>query len=226
MTTTRRSPGPRHLPRALRFTLALAFLAALAGAGAACDGDDGDTADRAPPDTAISAADASADGASADRASTDGASADRASTDGAATGSASGASATSADGTISANGAWVRVAIRPAGSDEPGAPPVNSAGYLALRNTGAEADALVTVETVVADTAELHSVSMEGGIMRMRAVDSIPVPAGGEAVLEPGGYHIMLIGLRDALAEGDSVAMVLRLRSGAAVEFVAPVRRQ
>ncbi|MCA1790233.1 MAG: copper chaperone PCu(A)C, partial [Thioalkalivibrio sp.] len=115
--------------------------------------------------------------------------------------------------------------IRPAGSDEPSAPPVNSAGYLMLRNTGSAADALVSVETEVADTAELHSVSLDGGIMRMRAVDSIPVPAGGEVVLEPGGYHIMLIGLRSALAEGDSVAMVLRLRSGAEVELVAPVRR-
>lgn len=133
--------------------------------------------------------------------------------------------ATSADGSISANGAWVRVAIRPAGSDEPGAPPVNSAGYLVLRNAGAEADALVAVVTEVADTAELHTVSLDGGIMRMRAVDSIPVPAGGEAVLEPGGYHIMLIGIRAALEEGDSVPLVLRLRSGAAVELVAPVRR-
>ncbi len=117
------------------------------------------------------------------------------------------------------------MAIRPAGSDVPGAPPVNSAGYLVLRNAGAHADALVAIETEVADTAELHSVSLDGGIMRMRAVDTIPLPAGGEAVLEPGGFHIMLIGLKGALAEGDSVAMVLRLRSGAAVELVAPVRR-
>jgi copper(I)-binding protein len=206
MTTTWPSRPPRPVPAtsrstrpAHRTTLTVALLVALAGAG--CDGDDGEAAD-----TAARAADAST---SADAAR-----------------ATEGASATSADGTISASGAWVRVAIRPAGSDEPGAPPVNSAGYVVLRNAGAGADALMTVETEVADTAELHSVSMEGGIMRMRPVDSIPVPTGGEAVLEPGGYHIMLIGLRSALAEGDSVAMMLRFRSGAVVELVAPVRRQ
>jgi periplasmic copper chaperone A len=199
MTTTTR-PSLDTLTRpAGRTALVLALLAAFASAG--CNGDEDNASASTDAATVAPAADASA------RAT-------------------EGAFATSADGTISAAGAWVRVAIRPAGSDEPGAPPVNSAGYLVLRNTGTEADALMTVETEAADTAELHTVSMEGGIMRMRAVDSIPVPAGGAAVLEPGGYHIMLIGLRGALAEGDSVAMGFRFRSGATVDLVAPVRRQ
>jgi periplasmic copper chaperone A len=126
---------------------------------------------------------------------------------------------------ITATNPWVRVAIMPEGSDAPGAPPVNSAGYLVLANPTGDADALVTVETAVSDTAELHTVSMADGVMRMRAVDSIPVPAGGGAVLRPGGYHIMFIGLRAPLVEGDSVDLRLRLRSGRVIDITAPVLR-
>jgi hypothetical protein len=120
---------------------------------------------------------------------------------------------------------WVRVAIMPAGSDAPDAPPVNSAGYLLLRNAGAADDAIVAAETDVAETVELHTVTRDEGVMRMRQVESIPVPAGGEAVLEPGGYHIMLIGITRALEEGDIVPLTLRLESGATLELSAPVRR-
>lgn len=119
---------------------------------------------------------------------------------------------------------WVRVAIRPEGSDVPGAP-VNSAGYLVLRNPTREMDALMAVETEVADTAELHTVSLTDGVMRMRAVEAIPVAAGAEARLEPGGYHIMLIGIRRALEPGDTVPLTLRFRSGASLDVRAPVLR-
>ena len=126
---------------------------------------------------------------------------------------------------ITAMNPWVRMAIVPEGSDAPDAPPINSAAYLVLTNPTGEADALVAVETEVSDTAEIHSVSMDEGVMRMRAVDSIAVPAGGEAVLEQGGYHIMLIRLRGPLAEGDSVALRLRLSSGQVIDVAAPVLR-
>lgn len=120
---------------------------------------------------------------------------------------------------------WVRMAIMPEGSDAQDAPPVNSAAYFVLTNPTGEVDALVAVETEVADTAEIHSVTMDEGVMRMRPVDSVAVPAAGEVVLEPGGYHIMLIGLRRPLAEGDSVALRLRLRSGEVIDVTAPVLR-
>ncbi|MFW6206088.1 MAG: copper chaperone PCu(A)C [Gemmatimonadota bacterium] len=122
-------------------------------------------------------------------------------------------------------GPWVREAIMPEGSDAPDASPVNSAGYLVLRNDTSTDDALVAVEAAVSDTVELHTVSMDDGVMRMRPVDAVPVPAGGDAVLEPGGYHIMFIGLHGPLAEGDSVAMTLQLRSGRSIDLTAPVLR-
>ena len=126
---------------------------------------------------------------------------------------------------VSVRGPWVRVAIMPEGSDAPDAPPVNSAAYMVVTNANAAADALVAVETEVADTAEIHSVTMDEGVMRMRPADSLPVPAGGEAVLEQGGYHIMLIGLRTPLAEGDTVPLRLRFRSGTVIDLAAPVLR-
>ena len=102
---------------------------------------------------------------------------------------------------------------------------MNSAAYLVIRNATEEDDALVAVESDLADTIELHTVSMDGGIMRMRAVEDVPVPAGGEAVLAPGGFHVMLIGLHAPLVEGDTAALTLRFRSGRTLEVTAPVRR-
>ncbi len=126
---------------------------------------------------------------------------------------------------ITAMNPWVRMAIVPEGSEAPDAPPINSAAYLVLANPTDTAAALVAVETEVSDTVEIHSVTMDEGVMRMRAIDSIPVPAGGEAVLEQGGYHIMLIGLRGPLSEGDSVELRLRLSSGQIIDVTAPVLR-
>lgn len=132
--------------------------------------------------------------------------------------------AATADG-IAAVDPWARVAIMPEPPAEGPAPPVNSAAYLVLRNGTADADALLAVETPVADTAEIHNVTMDDGVMRMRAVDSVAVPAGGQTALEPGGFHVMLIGLRKPLQEGDSVPLTLRLRSGRTLQLTAPVRR-
>lgn len=121
-------------------------------------------------------------------------------------------------------GPWVRVAIQP-GSSAPDAPPVHSAAYMVLRNAGPEPAVLVAVAAEIADTVELHGVSTDGEVMRMRAVDSLVIDAGSEAVLEPGGLHLMLIDIDRALDEGDTVPLVVRLRSGDSIPVRAPVRR-
>lgn len=117
---------------------------------------------------------------------------------------------------------WVRPAIA---MDDSAAAPVNTAAYMIIQNPTPNADALVGVETTVAGTAELHSVTMDEGVMRMRQVDAVDIPDAGEAVLEPGGYHIMLIGLHQALAEGDTVPLRLTLRGGRTIDVAAPVRQ-
>jgi hypothetical protein len=97
------------------------------------------------------------------------------------------------------------------------------AAYLTVRNGGDAADRLVGVASEVADRAELHSSVVQDGVMRMRPVDAVEVPAGGEAVLEPGGLHVMLIGLKAPLEEGDSFALTLVFEDAGEVEVVTTI---
>lgn len=80
----------------------------------------------------------------------------------------------------------------------------NSAVYMAITNTGNANDRLVAVSTEVSESAELHTMSMDDGVMRMRRMkDGLALPAGETVVLEPGGKHIMLIGLSRQLKAGE-----------------------
>jgi len=99
-----------------------------------------------------------------------------------------------------------------------------SAVYVTLTNAGSEADALVSASCDAARTAELHEVQNEGGVMKMRPVKSIPVPAGGKVELKPGGYHIMLLGLMHDLKTGEKVPVTLRFEHGGELHVEAAVR--
>lgn len=68
---------------------------------------------------------------------------------------------------------------------------------------------LVGASTPVAARAEVHEMAMQGHTMTMHAVDAIALPAGQDVVLGPGGYHVMLFGLKQQLKEGDSVPLTL-----------------
>ncbi|THF67333.1 copper chaperone PCu(A)C [Pseudothauera nasutitermitis] len=106
-------------------------------------------------------------------------------------------------------------------------PSARAAGaFMTLRNTGQTALRLVAASTPAAGTAELHTHHEEDGMMKMRRVEAIDIPAGGEAVLRPGGLHVMLIDLHAPLAEGDSVPLTLHFDGGASLRVDAPVRRQ
>lgn len=93
--------------------------------------------------------------------------------------------------------------------------------YLTLRSAGG--DALLEVEAVGADSASLHETSMEDGVMRMRPVTEIPIPAGGQAALRPGGLHGMLEGLTGSWSIGDTVRLRLHFRDAGVVEAPALV---
>jgi copper(I)-binding protein len=73
--------------------------------------------------------------------------------------------------------------------------------------------ALVAVGSPVAARAELHSMSTEGGVMRMRALPRIDLPAGQTVKLTPGGMHVMLIDVKQPLKAGDKVPLVLSVQS-------------
>lgn len=95
-------------------------------------------------------------------------------------------------------------------------------GYLTIRNTGATPDRLVSATSPAAGRLELHIHIRDGDVMRMRPVTDIPVPANGEVMLQPGGLHLMLIGLTQPMDIGQSVPVTLRFeRAGeVTVQFV------
>jgi uncharacterized protein YcnI len=101
------------------------------------------------------------------------------------------------------------------------------AGYLTIRNTGTEADALVAVEADFAGRSEVHDMTMTEGVMRMREVtDGLPIPAGGSVELKPGGLHVMFLDLKSGLKTGETVKVKLKFKSGAEGEadfLVAPI---
>ena len=96
--------------------------------------------------------------------------------------------------------------------------------YATVSNSGAEADALVSASSDAAQTVELHEVISESGVMKMRPVPKIAVPAGGKIEMKPGGYHVMLLGLKRDLKPGEKVAVTLKFERGGDVQVEAPVR--
>jgi copper(I)-binding protein len=84
-------------------------------------------------------------------------------------------------------------------------------GYLKISNSGSSPDRLTGVASPVSASAEVHSMTIDHGIMRMRpVVGGLVIPAHGSLELKPGGYHIMLIGLRHPLHVGETVKLRLR----------------
>lgn len=96
--------------------------------------------------------------------------------------------------------------------------------YMTLKNTGTEADSLVSASSPAAAKVELHTHIHEGGIMRMRPVDSIDVPAGKTVELQPGGLHLMLIDLKAPLKEGEEISVTLDFAKAGTKTVEVPVK--
>ncbi len=83
-------------------------------------------------------------------------------------------------------------------------------GYLKIRNTGKTADRLLGASTRIAEHVMLHSNVIENGVARMAPAEGIEIPPGGEVVLAPKSeYHLMIMGLKQKLAEGDTFPVTL-----------------
>ena len=90
-------------------------------------------------------------------------------------------------------------------------------GYLKLDNQGA-ADRLLSASAVaVAARVELHTMSMDGDVMRMRQVEAIDLPAGKTVELKPGGLHMMFVGLKAPLKAGDRFPVTLKFEKAGQV---------
>lgn len=99
----------------------------------------------------------------------------------------------------------------------------NAVVYLNIANKGAIEDKLVGASSPVAERVEIHRSTMEDGIHRMREVESIAVPAGGSATLEPGSYHIMLIDLKFVLIAEESFPVTFTFEKAGEITMTVSV---
>ena len=112
-------------------------------------------------------------------------------------------------GQIEITGAFTRATL-------PNAPV--GGGFLTITNKGTEADRLVSVSTDIAKEAQIHEMAMEGDVMKMRQLkDGLEIPAGETVALEPGGFHLMFMGLSGAIKEGDVVPVTLTFEKAGTV---------
>lgn len=119
-----------------------------------------------------------------------------------------------AQGTVTLHGFWAR----PAGKAIP------SAAYGVIHNRGTRADTLLEAASPQARRVELHeTVRDTAGRMRMQKLERLVVPAGDSVVLRPGGLHLMLYELQQALRPGDTLQLRLRFAQAGWQQVQCPV---
>ncbi|WP_421868403.1 copper chaperone PCu(A)C [Motiliproteus sp.] len=105
----------------------------------------------------------------------------------------------------------------------PGAP--NSAGFMVISNPTDQELALVRAEADLAKKVELHNHVNDNGVMRMRQVEKILIPAQGQVELKPGGYHVMMMGLNKQLKPGEQETLTLHFSDGSSQTLSVPVKK-
>ncbi|MGE0503261.1 MAG: copper chaperone PCu(A)C [Rhizobiaceae bacterium] len=131
-------------------------------------------------------------------------------------GSSHGEGSVTQAGDITVADPWVRAML-------PGQPA--GGGFMILSSAG-EADRLVAATSDRALKVEIHSMAIVDGVMIMRPVEGgLEVPAGGSVALEPGGLHIMLMGVGKPFAEGETVPVTLTFEKAGDVDVGFPVHK-
>lgn len=100
-----------------------------------------------------------------------------------------------------------------------------TAAFMVLKNSGDKDVKLVKAENSASKITELHTHLNEDGVMKMRQVAAIDIKAKGEAALQPGGLHVMMIDLKGPMKEGDKVAITLGFDDGSSKKIEAPIRK-
>ena len=96
-------------------------------------------------------------------------------------------------------------------------------GFMKIENKGA-ADQLISASSPVANEMQLHTMVMDGNVMKMREVKTIDVPANGSVELKPGSLHLMFMDIKAPLKAGESVPVKLKFQKAGEVEIKVPVR--
>lgn len=100
----------------------------------------------------------------------------------------------------------------------------NGAVFMTIENRRPAGTAIVSAASPAARVVELHEMAMQGDVMRMRKIEKIALPASQPVKLQPGGLHVMLIGLVKPLEAGEHVALTLTLEDGTDIRVSATVR--
>ncbi len=100
----------------------------------------------------------------------------------------------------------------------------NSAAYMVIENNGSVPDKLVRAFSDAAQSTEIHLSEVKDGVMSMRPVDGVEIPARGSTELKPGSYHIMLVGLTRDLTPGEKLTLRLEFENAGEMEIEAEVR--
>ncbi|HLO96805.1 MAG TPA: copper chaperone PCu(A)C [Burkholderiaceae bacterium] len=108
------------------------------------------------------------------------------------------AAALAAQAQVTVKDAWVRATV---------AQQKSTGAFMQL--SSAKAVKLVSVSSPVAGVAEVHEMKMDAGVMKMRALEALDLPAGQAVELKPGSFHLMLMELKSAIKEGDTVPLSL-----------------
>ena len=105
------------------------------------------------------------------------------------------------------------------------APPnaLATGAFMVIKNNGDQGVKVLKADNPVSRVTELHTHINDGGVMKMRPVPAIDIKAKGEAVLKPGGLHVMLIDLKAPMKEGDSVPITLTFDDGSSKQVDAKV---
>lgn len=100
----------------------------------------------------------------------------------------------------------------------------NGGAYLQIENTGNADDALLSASSPAATSVEIHNMTMEGDVMKMRSVDKLDIKAGSKVEMKPGsGYHLMLLGLKKPLKNGDKFPLTLTFKKAGKVKVSVSV---
>ena len=112
--------------------------------------------------------------------------------------------------------------VHPWSRATPGQAP-NGAVFVKIENQGQAEDKLLAVSSDVADMVHIHEHVMEGEVAKMRPVDFVPLPAQSTTELKPGGYHIMLMGLKEPLVEYGTFHLTLTFERAGSIEVEVQV---
>jgi copper(I)-binding protein len=136
----------------------------------------------------------------------------------------------SAPAGISVKGAWARKSAMSQGGmmagDQTAMAGENGAAYMVIANGGSADDAIIGIESTVANATELHESMMNGDIVTMKPVARLDITAGASVELKPGSYHIMFIGLKQPLQVGAKITLTLKFEKAGPMKVEAEVREE